>query len=138
MASLRNVALPLLAALALGGGCTEPLEITPPGTYEATLYRAGPTPIDHVDMLALGITWTLAIREDRSVTDQWDVVQGTKVSHVTVQAVAHREGNSVVFINLDAADRILSERTWTIDGDQLTALNQTVDGVNANIRFTRR
>jgi hypothetical protein len=138
MASVMRRSSVLLAALAFAGGCTEPLEITPPGTYEATLYRAGPTPIDHIDMLAAGVTWTLTIHEDRSVTDQWDVVQGSKVSHTTVHAVAHREGNTVVFINLDAADRILSERQWTLDGDQLTALNQTVDGVSANIRFTRR
>jgi hypothetical protein len=139
MASLTRRSLVLLAALAFVGGCTEPLEITPPGTYDATTYSAGPSEVDRIDLLKRGITWTLTIREDRSVIDQWDVVgPNNLVSHTTVSVTAHREGNTITFINANPSDRILTERTWTLDGDQITAVNQTVDGVNAVIRFTRR
>lgn len=136
MASLSRVlgALALLSAVS----CTEPLEITPPGVYEATTYAAGPSATNRTDILALGVNWKLTINADRSVIDQWDVYSAGMESHTTTHDTAHREGNTVVFINLDRDDPFLSQRTWTLEGDQLVADGQVVNGINAVIRFTRR
>jgi hypothetical protein len=139
MAAMRRVSgLALVAVLAVG--CTEPLPVgIPAGTYEATTYLSGPSPAQRLDMLALGITWTLTVGDDRSVIDHWHVVggDGTMVSDVTRTGIVHLEGNTATFA-VPGDDHFLSGRTWTVDGNVLSSVDQTVDGMNAIIRFTRK
>jgi hypothetical protein len=136
MAALKRAVV--FAAVLASASCTEPPVGIPAGTYVATHYTAGPTPIDHQDMLALGISWTLIVGDDRSVIDKWHISYNGMVSNTTRTGIVHDDDGRVSFAIVDGGDRILTERVWAREGDKLTATGQVVDGVSANIQFTRQ
>jgi hypothetical protein len=129
------VAAALVVAVA---SCTEPTPIgIPAGVYVATTYAAGPSAAERVDLLALGVSWTLTVDDDRNVVSHWHVESGNMVSDHSYTGIVHLKGNSATF-DMYGADPILTQRVWTLDGDKLFAENQTVADVNATIRFTRQ
>ena len=125
--------------IGLASCATEPRqESIPIGTYEATTYLAGPTVNDRIDLLAYGVDWQLVVGGDRSVASEWHVEREGLVSNTSHIGTFSRRDGEIRFVDFTTSDRILTERTWRLDGDQIVSLNQVVDGVIAEIRFTRR
>jgi hypothetical protein len=132
----------LVAALAalLLGSCSDslaPLEPMP-GTYVLTSYAAGPTAQSRMDMIALGVRWRLDIAEDNTVISTTWITGDTIAPPVQRAGTVRRRAGDVVFSNFEGGLAILTLRHWTLNGTELVAEDQTVNDVNATIRFTRQ
>jgi hypothetical protein len=117
--------------------CTEPVARPPAGTYDATTYLVGPSSTELIDLLDRGGRWTLDVAADGSVVSRTDMVTAQFEVHDSRTGTVTLEENQVWFWGF-GNDKILTARRWTLDGNQIVSENQTVNGVNGTIRFTRR
>ena len=136
---IRRALAGILTAL-LVGSCSDALApIEPmPGHYVLTSYSAGSTAQYRMDMIALGVRWELDIAADNSVTSTTWVAGDTIASPTQRAGTVRRRGADVTFSQFEGGLPILTLRNWTLDGNELVAENQTVNNVNATIRFTRQ
>ena len=141
MAALR-IRRSIAAALAtlLLVSCAEPLApLEPlPGTYVLTSYAAGPTPESRMDMIALGVRWTLEIGEDNTVVSTTWIAGDTIAQPHRLTGTVRRRGRDVTFSRFNEGIGILTLRQWTLDGNELSAVDQTALNVNSTMRFTRQ
>ena len=108
------------------------------GTWRATTYVAGQDGQPTNDILGLGVTWSIVMQDNGyaySTMNATNPITGITTASGAKQGGVHRE--RVVFHDFEGY-RFLTERTWTLNAEgQLVALNQIVDGVRANILFTK-
>lgn len=110
------------------------------GTYQATMYVAGPDGETPTDLLSKGLTWTLVLQDDGIAYSTMNVVSpqtGFVTTHPAQPGGVARDGDILRFRNFEG-HRFLTERTWTVTDDQLESVGQVVDGIRATIRFTRQ
>jgi hypothetical protein len=141
MAALKVIRTFAWATVALLlGSCSESLApIEPmPGTYVLTSYSAGSTAQSRMDMIALGVRWELDIGADNSVISTTWIAGDTVAVPTQRTGAVRRRGADVTFSQFDGELAILTLRRWTLNGPELVAEDQTVNNVNATIRFTRQ
>lgn len=105
------------------------------GDFALYTYAAGPSPGERMDMIALGVRWTLKVSSDNAVVStSW--IDGDTIASPTISlGSVHRSGQTVTFYGLHS---MLSGRAWTLNDSLLVSENQTVAGINAIIRFKRQ
>ncbi len=137
--TLRRSITAALATLLLVS-CADPLAPPEPmpGTYVLTSYASGPNPDSRMDMIALGVRWILEIGENNSVVSTTWVTGDTIAQPTRRIGAVRRRGRDVTFSRFDGGHGILTLRQWTLDGNELSAIDQTALNVTSTIRFTRQ
>jgi hypothetical protein len=141
----RSAASSALIAV-LVSSCQEPTTPTPRdvgdavGTYHATTYQARSPGQWDIDLIAAGVVWVLVINQDGSGQSAMTAVNpqtGTMPPSVVRPGLVDRTADTLRFTGFEN-QALLTGRTWTISGSEIFAVDQTVGGVTATIRFTRQ
>jgi hypothetical protein len=117
--------------------CTEPIARPPAGTSQVATWLTSSSSTGTIYLIEKGGAWTLDIAPDGTVVSKTDMVTDYLEVHDSRTGTVTLEGNAVWFWGF-GNDQILTARRWTLDGDEIVSENQTVNGVNATIRFARR
>ncbi len=108
------------------------------GAYTATTFRATPTGLAEIDILAQGGGLVLSINGANTTAGTLSlpaVVTGTVATQVSMAGTATRNGSGVKFEQ--SADTFVRDLNWTFANNTLSVTNQSVGGATYTIVLAR-
>lgn len=109
------------------------------GAYEATTFRATPSGLPAVDVLAQGGALTVVIEADNRTIGTLRVpasLAGGSDFAANMGGTARRTGNTVRFEQ--SADSFVRDLAWTVSGNTLQVTDQAAGAARFTITLTRR
>lgn len=133
-----RLVLPLLAAVLVGCGSTEPSGADLAGSYTATVFQVTPPGQSAINVIAAGGTLAITITPDLAVTGSIFLpasVTGDVSFSASLAGTATIEGSTVEFEQ--AADTFVRDLEWALSGNNLTVQGQVVNGTTFTITLTK-
>ena len=108
------------------------------GAYTATTFRATPTGLSEIDVLAQGGSLVITIGPDNTTVGTLSlpaVVTGDVALQASMVGTAEVNGSGVTFDQ--AADTFVRDLNWTFSNNVISVTNQSVGGANFTIVLSR-
>jgi len=134
----KRLVLPLLAAVLVGCGGTEPSGANLAGSYTATVFQVAPPGQSAINVIAAGGTLTMTIGQDLAVSGSISLpasVTGDEAFSASLAGTATIVGSTIEF--QQAADTFVRDLEWTLSGNNLTVQGQVVNGTTFTITMTK-